>query len=140
MGQEGDGRPAEPQDEGEGLGFDMLAASIRADASDLSTFLDAFAVKLESALPGWVRVDREAGLFKKEHRVRGISVQIEDKVFQVYRSGAGLEARFLHQVRGITLKNEVVRLDEWIGELSRHLARHAQTSAEARAAMQRMVT
>jgi hypothetical protein len=93
-----DQSPAEP------AGFDMLAASIRADARDLATFLDALAVKLEAALPGLVRVEREGGLFKKEHPVKAIRIQLEDKFFDVYRSTAGLEARIAHQVRGITLK------------------------------------
>lgn len=124
----------------EGLGFDMLAASIRADARDLATFLDALAVKLESALPGMVRVEREGGLFKKEHPVRAIRVQVEDKLFDVYRSAAGIESQLAHQVRGIVLKNERMQLDAWIAELSHHLARHATTSAEARAALEKMVT
>ena len=132
MGQEQGGNQAS--------GFDMLAASIRADAADLGSFLDAFAVKLEAGLPGLVRVDREGGLFKKEHRVKSIRIAIEDKFFDVYRSGAGLEARVSHQVRGITLKNEVLHLDAWISELSRHLARHAETSAEAQAALERLIT
>ena len=118
----------------------MLAASIRADAKDLSSFMDALAVKLESALPGMVRVEREGGLFKKERRVKAIRVQIEDKLFEVYRSAAGLEARFSHQVRGITLKNELLHLDAWISELSQHLTRHAQTSAEAHAALEKLIT
>jgi hypothetical protein len=43
-------------------------------------------------------------------------------------------------VRGITLKNEPVSLDVWITQLSQHLARHAESSAEARAALERLVT
>ena len=123
-----------------GLGFDMVAASIRADARDLGTFLEALAVKLESSLPGLVRVEREGGLFKKEHPVKAIRVQLEDKFFDVYRSATGLEARIAHQVRVITLKNERTQLDAWISELSHHLARHATTSAEARSALEKMVT
>lgn len=120
--------------------MDMLAASIRADAADLGTFLEALATKLEGALPGMVRVGREGGLFKKEHRVQWIRVQLEDKLFELYRSGAGVEARFLHVVQGVTLKRELLHLDAWIAELSQRLARHAQTSAEARTALERMVT
>jgi hypothetical protein len=130
----------QPGGEDQGLGFDMLAASIRADAADLGTFMDALAVKLESALPGAVWVEREGGLFKKEHRARRIRIRLEDRLFELYKGGQGLEARFLHEVQGITLKNELVHLDAWINELSHHLARHAQTSAEARAALERLVT
>ncbi len=130
----------QPGDGDQGLGFDMLAASIRADAADLGTFMDALAVKLETALPGAVWVDREGGLFKKEHPARRIRIRLEDRLFELRKAGAGLEARFLHEVQGITLKNEVVHLELWITELSQHLARHAQTSAQARAALEKLVT
>ena len=129
-----------PDPGNQGVDMDMLAASIRADAADLGTFLEALATKLEGALPGMVRVGREGGLFKKEHRVQWIRVQLEDKLFELYRSGAGVEARFLHVVQGVTLKRELLHLDAWIAELSQRLARHAQTSAEARTALERMVT
>ena len=122
------------------MGFELVAASIRADATDLKTFLDVLAVKLEQALPGMVFIEREGGLFKKERKVRVIRIQIEDKLYDLGRAGAGLEARLSHQVRGITLKNEILNLDAWITELSHHLSRHAASSAEARAALERLVT
>jgi hypothetical protein len=122
------------------MGFDLVAASIRADASDLKTFMDALAYKLEQALPGMVSVEREGGLFKRERKVKAIRIQVDDKLYELARAGPGLEARLSHQVRGITLKNEVVNLETWIVQLSRHLTAHAQTSAEARAALERLVT
>ena len=39
-------------------GFELVAASLRADATDLAAFVEALAVKLEGALPGSVRVER----------------------------------------------------------------------------------
>jgi hypothetical protein len=122
------------------MGFDLVAASIRADLSDLKTFMDVLAAKLEAALPGMVAVEREGGLFKKERKVKAIRIQLEDRLYELARVGSVLQARFSHQVRGITLKNEVVGLDAWITQLSQHLARHAESSAEARAALERLVT
>jgi hypothetical protein len=124
----------------EGLGFDLLAASIRADANDLKTFMDALAAKLNDALPGMVYVEREGGLFKKEHPVKAIRIQLEDRLFDLSKAGAGLQAQLSHTVRGVTLKHEMVHLDAWITELSQHLARHAQSSAQARAALERLLT
>jgi hypothetical protein len=40
------------------MDIDLLAASLRADASDLGAFVEALAVKLEEAVPGAVRVER----------------------------------------------------------------------------------
>ena len=44
--------------------FDLLAASLRADAADLKTFMEVLATKLSDALPNMVRVEREGGLFR----------------------------------------------------------------------------
>jgi hypothetical protein len=119
--------------------FDMLAASIRADAADMKTFLEVLASKLAGALPSMVQVEREGGLFKKEHPVRAIRVQIEERGYELRRAAAGIEARLYHHVQGVTLKNQVVRLDEWIGALSEHLTKHAETSATARNALDQLV-
>jgi hypothetical protein len=82
------------------LSFDLLAASMRADAADLHTFLEVLAAKLESALPGRVTVRRRAGLL---------------------------------------LRTQEQPVDAWIEALSRDLAEHARASAEARAALERLI-
>jgi hypothetical protein len=119
--------------------FDLLAASLRADAADLKTFLEVLATKMSDALPNMVRVEREGGLFKKEHPVRSIRIQIEEHGYEIRRAASGIEARLNHQVRGIVLKNEVMRLDQWIEALSEHLTRHAESSASARSALDQLV-
>ena len=40
-------------------GFDLVAASLRADTTDLNAFVQALAVKLEGALPDSVKARRE---------------------------------------------------------------------------------
>jgi hypothetical protein len=119
--------------------FEMLAASLRADAADVKTFLEVLATKLSGALPSLVQVEREGGVFKKEHRVRAIRVQIEEHGYELRHAAGGIEARLYHQVHGITLKNQVVRLEEWIQALSEHLTRHAESSASARSALDQLV-
>src|SRR5437763_869041 len=59
-------------------GFELVAASLRADATDLAAFVEALAVKLEGALPDSVRVERRGGLFSREKRVRRLSVVLAD--------------------------------------------------------------
>jgi hypothetical protein len=121
------------------LNFDMVAAAIRADAADTRTFMEALAVKLEEALPGQVAIEREGGLFQKEHRVKRISVDLQDRHYELERIHSGVEARTAHQVRGIKLKTDVVPLPEWIDTLARHLATYAESNAQARAALARLV-
>ena len=129
-----------PSDREPALRFDLVAASLRADSNELKTFLEALAAKLEPALPGRVRVQREGGLFKRERPVRSIHVQLDARLYEVFQAGAAVEARMSHSVGGVILKHEVVRLEDWITELSRHLAHHAESSAQAREALERLVT
>ena len=126
----GDGREME---------FDLVAASLRADARDLGSFLEALAVKLGEALPGAVEVERAGGLFKRSHAVRRLRVALGDRVYVVEKTPAGVRCEVAHSVRGITVKSESLPLDAWIEGLSRQLAEEAQSSSEARAALERLL-
>ena len=117
-----------------GLDFDLLAASIRADSKDLSLFLEVLATKLGGAIPGAIRLEHEGGLFSKK-KVKRLQVQLADHQYALSRAGQGLEATHSHTVRGITLRTETLGVDEWIQLLSRQLAEHAQSSAQARSAL-----
>ena len=121
------------------LNFDMVAAAIRADAADTKTFMEALAAKLNDALPGHVTVEREGGLFQKEHRVKRITIDLQDRRYELERIGSGVEARTAHQVRGIRLKTEVIPLPDWIDSLARHLASYAESNAQARSALGKLV-
>lgn len=126
--------------EDEGIGFDMLAASLRADASELGTFLNVLGRKLLDALPGQVSCVREKKRFRETDRIRKIEVSLEDLRFQLEDAGGRLVAMISHVVRGISLKNEEVGLDEWIETLSRKLADAAARSAKSRDAIAGLLT
>ena len=119
-------------------GFDVLAASLRADARDLATFLEVLAGKLAEALPGGVSVDREGGLLGRR-RVRRVVVDLGEHRYELARDGGGLSGRHHHQVRGITLKTEQLAVEDWIDALSRHLARLAAESERGRIALERLL-
>jgi len=128
---------------GEGLDdpltFDLLAASIRADAADLGLFLDILATKLEGALPDMVDVRREGGLFRRSRPVQSLTVGIGDHRYELHRHGHRLHASVALRARGITLRTDEKPLDEWIDVLSRDLADHARASSDARAALSRLL-
>ena len=121
------------------LNFDLVAAAIRADAADMGTFMEALAAKLSEALPGHVNVEREGGLFQKAHHVKLITIDLQDRRYELERVHSAVEARMAHQVRGIRLKTEVIPLADWIDTLARHLAAYAQDNAQARAALGKLV-
>lgn len=126
---------------GPGMQFEMLAASLRADAGDTRAFLEALAAKLGGALPHRVRVERGGGLFSHAHPVRQITVNLGDWQYLVNAAPDGtLEAARTHAVRGIALKSELVALDQWIEDLSAELAALAQASLQDRMALQRLLS
>ncbi len=112
--------------------FDMVAAALRADATDLGTFVEVLARKLESALPGGVQVRRAGGLFRKDHPVQEIVVQLGEWQFRLLAGGGGVaRAERAHSVRGISLKSEELGVDGWLEHLLAALREHARSSAAA---------
>src|SRR6266702_459903 len=96
---------------------ELFAASLRADKTDLKTFLDALAVKLEGSLPDYTRVTRQGRFFSRERSVKNILVALGD---YNYRRGSEKQGLliwvFEHVVRGIVLKTEQTTVDQWIDE------------------------
>src|SRR5579872_4809549 len=119
--------------------FEMLAASLRADARDMSTFVEALASKLEGALPNQTHVERKSGaLFSKEKRVRRVQVDLGDSRYELGVHDGRIEAVRAKAVRGIVLKREILPLEAWIEELSREIAGLARGSEQARIALERL--
>lgn len=125
-----------------GLGFEMLAASLRADQTDTHAFLEALAVKMEGALPAQTRVERARdGIFKSTTHVERITIDLG--AFRYALSAGkrgGLEAARAKIVGGVAIKNEVMGVDQWIESLAQDLAAYGESSASARAALERLVT
>ena len=125
----------------EGLGFEVLASSLRADLTDTKAFLGALAEKLGGALPQQCVVERKGGLFAKEKQVFRITVELgEHRYFIEQASHGGLRAGRAKVVRGISLKTDELPIDTWIDDLSRDLAAHAARNTQARMALERLLT
>jgi hypothetical protein len=121
--------------------FDLVAASLRADAADSRGFMEALAVRLEAALPGHTRVQRRARKFlSREKVVRQIEVDAgENRYALSIDDRGGVEARRSAAVRGIVLKNDPLPLDDWIDDLARDLAEQAAASEQGRLALERLL-
>ena len=119
---------------------ELFAASLRADKTDLKTFLDALAVKLEGSLPDYTRVTRQGSFFSRERSVKNIVVSLGEYQYRIGREKRGfLTSVREHVVRGIVLKTEQTTVDQWIDELSEALAQLASQSAHSRAALERFL-
>jgi hypothetical protein len=126
-------------DEG-ALDIDLLAASLRSDASDLNVFVESLAAKLEEAVPDRVQVQRRRdGLLGPKH-VRRIALDAGPNRLELLRGeGGAIETRCSRTSGGIVLKNEQVDTEAWLDALGKALAHEAQRSERARQALQRLL-
>lgn len=124
---------------GTALDIDLLAASLRADSTDLGTFVEALAAKLEQAVPGAVRVERRReGMFGPK-LVRRITLDAGDQRLELKTAGAGIETRCSRLSGGIVLKSDTVGTDAWLTALGTALALEAQRSQITRQALERLL-
>ncbi|HEY3766940.1 MAG TPA: hypothetical protein VGL44_17380 [Gaiellales bacterium] len=125
----------------EDAGFDLVAASLRADTTDLVAFVEALATKLEDALPGDVVVERKGGglLSRGTKHVRRISIGMGECRYDLEWAGQRIETSRCNEVRGIVIKSERLGLDQWIDDLSRELTDRAGQSERSRLALQRLL-
>ena len=120
-----------------GVDIDLLAASLRADGADLSTFTEALATKLTQALPGATQV-RRGGLLGRG-AVQAIAVDAGGERLELHVRRGSIETVSSRVSGGITLKTEPVGTDEWLNRLSGALAAEAQRSQITRQALERLL-
>ncbi len=122
-----------------GQDLDLITASLRADTTDVSTFVEALAVKLEDAIPGLVRVSRVRGRMFGAKQVGRITVDADGRRLELRRSGDGIETTSSRLSGGIVLKTEAVDTDTWLTELGEALAEQAKRSQTTRQALERLL-
>jgi hypothetical protein len=120
--------------------LDTVAASLHLDAADINVYFQVFGAKLLATVPGMVEVQREGGLFKKEHPIRKLTVRAGEDVFEAALSRGTVVCRHAHAVRGIVLRSEEPSFDEWRRALIQVLTTHAQISSQAADALRAEVT
>jgi len=121
------------------LDLDLLAASLRADASDLGAFVEALAAKLEQAIPGAVSVERRReGMFGPK-RVRRILLDAGGRRLELLTDGASVQTMCSRTSGGIVLKREQLTTDDWLRTLGEALADAARGSLATRQALERLL-
>jgi hypothetical protein len=127
--------------------FDLSAAGLRADGTDLRISVDVLAAKLESSLPGRTRVERRGGglLGRGKKHVRQIQVELGadsgagGAIYKLTIDGERVEGFRERKSGGISIKREPLDPEEWIAALTAELQSEAQRSAEARQALEGLV-
>jgi hypothetical protein len=122
------------------LSFDLDAAGLRVDNADVAAYVEALAHKLEHALPAQTTVRRRARKFlSREKVVEAIEVRLGDHSYALHAHGHRVEASRGKSVRNVTIRNEPLEVDDWVRALADDLRARAAESAEARAALDRLV-
>ena len=121
-----------------GLDFELLAASLRADTSDMQMWIATLGSKLEGALPQRVRLHR-GGVFSNG-AVKSIEIELGAWRLALRMEHGYPLAERTHVVRGIALKTEQLTLDTWITSLCQGLSDLAATSAREHAAIESLLT
>lgn len=122
----------------------MLAAALRADATDLDAYAAVLTSTLAEALPaGMVAVERDRSLRDRlagrPGVVRSVRVQAGNDGLELLRGPAGPQARVVTEVAGVVIARREVGLAEWSELLAQHLSVMAAQSAAARAALSNLL-
>jgi hypothetical protein len=133
--------PPQESDEDSGQNFDLLAAGLRADGSDLRIYVEVLAAKLEEALPGQARVRRGGGglLRRGERRVSELRVELPGTRYQLAFEGERVECFREREVGGISIKREPLDPERWVSALAGDLRNEAERSSDAREALARLL-
>jgi hypothetical protein len=121
--------------------FDLSAAGLRADGSDLRVSLAVLASKLESSLPARTRVERHGGglLGRGEKHVRRVEVNLGETSYELAVDGDRVQGSRERKVGGIAIKREPLDAGQWVSALAAELREEAERSADARAALDRLM-
>lgn len=122
-----------------GLDLDLLAASLRADASDLQAFVESLASKLEEAVPRRVLVERRRSALMGPKRVRRISLDAGERRLELSFDAGALETYCSRLSGGIVLKRETLDTDAWLTAVGEALSAEAQRSETTRQALERLL-
>lgn len=130
--------PGEPDSE---LDFDLSAAGLRADGSELRVSLEVLASKLEESLPGRTRVERRGGglLNRGDRHVRRLQVDLGGTCYELAVEGNRVEGFRERKVGGISIKHEPLEPEAWVAALASQLRTEAERSADAREALARLL-
>jgi hypothetical protein len=121
------------------IDLDLLAASLRADSSDLRAFLESLAAKLEAAVPSRVRVERRRDGMFGQKVVRSVAVDLADRRFELRVNHGALQTSCSRLSGGIVLKHEELETDAWLAMLGDALAAEASRSETTRKALERLL-
>ena len=133
------GEPGEPAD------VDELAATLRANATDLDIYARVLTSALAEGLPaGMCEVERDQSLRDRlagrAGEVRRVRVQFGETALELERGKGGqLVGRCARAVRGVVISSKEVSFEEWSQLFTANLAKLAGESEAARTVLGKLL-
>jgi hypothetical protein len=100
------------------IDFDMQAAWLRRFKSDAESNLRAFALRLREALPDLVTIQETKGLFSRNAKTIGVTVELGENRYILQIVNGRLQASIAMVVRGVTLNTKSIDPADWFVRLA----------------------
>jgi hypothetical protein len=100
------------------IDFDIQAAWWRRFQSDAESNLRAFALRLKEAMPELVTIQESKGLFSRNAKTTGVTVDLGQNRYLLQVADGRLQASIAMVVRGITLNTKSIDPADWFGRLA----------------------
>jgi hypothetical protein len=100
------------------IDFDVQAAWLRRFQSDAESNLRAFALRLKEAMPELVTIQESKGLFSRNAKTIGVTVDLGENRYILQIANGRLQASIAMVVRGITLNTKSIDPADWFGRLA----------------------
>ena len=99
------------------LDFDVQAAWLRRFSADAESNLRAFALVLREAMPERVTVHETKGLFSRNVKTTGVTVELGEHRYILLMAQGRVQAQIAMVVRGVTLNTKSVTPADWFTRL-----------------------
>jgi hypothetical protein len=116
------------------IDFDVQAAWWRRFQSDAESNLRAFALRLKEAMPELVTIQESKGLFSRNAKTTGVTVDLGENRYILQIANGRLQASIAMVVRGITLNTKSIDPADWFGRLTAETKKasdHAQSLSQS---------
>jgi hypothetical protein len=116
------------------IDFDMQAAWLRRFKSDAESNLRAFALRLREALPDLVTIQETKGLFSRNAKTIGVTVELGENRYILQIVNGRLQASIAMVVRGVTLNTKSIDPADWfvrLAEETKKASEHAKSLSQS---------
>ena len=119
-------------------------AALRLDSADAAIYAGVLTNSLSEALPPeYVTVERERSMSDKMRgrpgEISKVTVRLGDQVLTLAVKNGRPTTEVCREVRGVVLSRQTVPLQQWASTLASALVSHAESNAQAAAALRRLV-